>query len=48
MTDVELVHALVPHAVLRPHVAEGVGSVAPKLSPVIVTEVPPPAAVVGM
>ncbi len=47
-TDVELVHALVPHAVWMPTVAEGVGSFAPKLSPVIVTEVPPPATVVGV
>jgi hypothetical protein len=43
MTDVELVHALVPHAAYRPDFAVSVGSFAPKLTPVIVTEVPPPA-----
>ncbi len=40
-TDVELVHALVPHAAYRPDFAVGVGFVVPKLTPVIVTEVPP-------
>ncbi len=37
-----LVHAVVPHAILTPDtIAVGVGSIVPKLSPVIVTEVPP-------
>jgi hypothetical protein len=44
MTDVELIHALVPHAVYRlGDFAVSVGSFAPKLTPVIVTEVTPPA-----